>query len=1606
MNFFRQHKLLIATGLALLRGSALAQIAGQPSPAQPARIVTRYVLTSTSQGDEHDPTAWRLLASNDGGGSWTILDVQTNQQFIARSQPVLYRIDNRQPYETYRLQIDAIKLDSVTLDMSAQLSGFRLLGSLVNVSDESRLQMRVVSSCADPMRGPPEFALDDDPTTDWCDYGLGSTGGCWLQVSYATESETEVTNLSQAEMLVRLPPTRVGLTDGGSRVISNLVARVVVPQTLTGYALTSANDEPERDPRTWKLLGSDDGATWTPVDQRLNESFTGRFERRVFNLTRPAAFRVFRLQIDACPGTNGYGCQIADVEPLYADGQAEVKYSLVVSSSSDNPPLESAEMAFDHNFRTKWLSFNDASVANPCWLQWQLTPREEEWPVISQRQVDLVARRLRINQILEETNIPEVSIHGYALTSANDYPARDPSDWKLLGSKDQGKTWEILDARQHEQFAGRFQRRSFSLAHPVTGQIFRLQIESVSSPTNGNAVQLAEVELLFDNPKIASSLTVLVSSQNENFPLETADNLFDGNVNTKWLDSALAGPTHASWIEWHYAQGADPGVIDLDREMVTQSLSPKRIQLRLAAAVLFTDPAKSVAGLGDQTGFEWVHLDPWPAGLGPGAQIEFNGDLQIRSGALFVSQVRVKSLGPLPTAGNAVGALAMNQDYFSGSVTGRISSIFSGPFYCGATLTLTNHSSVMVRLPGTRFPLPPEMACPVKVIGTIEYLIAPDGARVPGVLWLARPETITLAPQTEDDWNQLPEYSPSVPLPAAVCLHGTLKRGGPAGVNCLQVDTNCIPTDVTVDLPGAANAPVKAAGWLDNETGQPILEHASVAAAGPTRLANLPQLKRISEVRQFINRYNDAHASANVRGVVTYIDLALGEFYLQDGPDAILVRGQLNAGLHPKLSEEGNYVELHGVVEDDDLDATGPVRLLGKGQLPEPVRPSWDHLLSGENDARWVEVEGVITEAKSDRIALSVAGGQLVAWINELDSRAAQSLPGSLARIRGVCAPIVNTRNQRLGMRLLVPSLEFVDLLRQTPEEPFALPSLPINAVMSADPANLGAQRRYARTQGVVTCQQGRLLFLQDKTDGLRAILRDDAEVAQGDAVEVVGVPQPDGFSAKFTQAVVRKTGRGTVPEAVPIDLAKVTMADLAQQRDAMRVTLEAILVNESTDALRRTLNLRSEQAREVFSAYLPAEHSPAAQPSLPVGSRLRLQGVLKAIQDKAPDLGQTATSFELYLNSASDIAVLERPSWWTTQHMLQLSGVFAGFLAVGLAWIWLLRNQVRQRTRDLAAKIEELKRSELSLAAEVAGRKRLQADADKAHKQLLAVARQAGMAEVATGILHNVGNVLNSVNVSSTLVMELLRNSHPDGLEKAVAMLRQNETELGAFFKIHEKGQKLLPYLQQLAGHLSASKAGALHELQDLDKNIQHIKEIVAVQQDYAKFAGLTEQLPAAELVEDALLMNASSLEQHQVKTIRQFDPLAPPVEADRHKVLQILVNLIRNARQACEDSGMAERRIGVVIQPAGQDVQILITDNGAGIPAGNLDRIFSHGFTTRKEGHGFGLHNAALAATEMGGSLQAASRGTGQGATFTLTLPAANQPPQKAVVFHDKQP
>ncbi|OOG82315.1 hypothetical protein B0E41_15695 [Hydrogenophaga sp. A37] len=282
----------------------------------------------------------------------------------------------------------------------------------------------------------------------------------------------------------------------------------------------------------------------------------------------------------------------------------------------------------------------------------------------------------------------------------------------------------------------------------------------------------------------------------------------------------------------------------------------------------------------------------------------------------------------------------------------------------------------------------------------------------------------------------------------------------------------------------------------------------------------------------------------------------------------------------------------------------------------------------------------------------------------------------------------------------------------------------------------------------------------------------------------------------------------------------------------------------------------------------------------------------------------------------------------------------------------------------------------------------------EEVQAQLLMTARLAGMAEIATNVLHNVGNVLNSVNVSADLIGTQLRTSKLKGLARAVGLMDTHTEDLGEFLTQDAKGKLLPTYLRELARTLEVEHEAMATELGALCSSVDHIKQVIATQQSYAGTPRVVESAKVDELLDDALRMHADALTRHKVDVIKDHLTL-PSLLLDRHRVLQVLVNLISNAKQAMDT--VTDRRHLITLNAAllegveGAVLRLTVTDNGEGIAPENLTRVFSHGFTTRKNGHGFGLHSCVLAAQEMGGSLHVHSDGPGQGASFILEVPVA---------------
>jgi signal transduction histidine kinase len=275
----------------------------------------------------------------------------------------------------------------------------------------------------------------------------------------------------------------------------------------------------------------------------------------------------------------------------------------------------------------------------------------------------------------------------------------------------------------------------------------------------------------------------------------------------------------------------------------------------------------------------------------------------------------------------------------------------------------------------------------------------------------------------------------------------------------------------------------------------------------------------------------------------------------------------------------------------------------------------------------------------------------------------------------------------------------------------------------------------------------------------------------------------------------------------------------------------------------------------------------------------------------------------------------------------------------------------------------------------------------ESAQGRLVDLSRRAGMAEVASGVLHNVGNVMNSVNVGASVAREAVNALPVEGVTRAVGLIDENAHRLAEYLTTDAIGRKLPDYLRKLGQALSGEKRAIVANIDQLAEHLEHMKKIIAAQQSYAKVNGVTEVCTLEEITETALAISEAALRNSNIEVVRRYEKLAP-VLVDRHQIMQILVNLVSNAKHALEDVGRPDRQLIVSIGKVEGGVRIEVRDNGAGIASENLPRIFSHGFTTKRTGHGFGLHNCANAAQQMDGSLTAYSDGPGKGASFVLRI------------------
>ncbi|MBF0190950.1 MAG: PAS domain S-box protein [Magnetococcales bacterium] len=299
-----------------------------------------------------------------------------------------------------------------------------------------------------------------------------------------------------------------------------------------------------------------------------------------------------------------------------------------------------------------------------------------------------------------------------------------------------------------------------------------------------------------------------------------------------------------------------------------------------------------------------------------------------------------------------------------------------------------------------------------------------------------------------------------------------------------------------------------------------------------------------------------------------------------------------------------------------------------------------------------------------------------------------------------------------------------------------------------------------------------------------------------------------------------------------------------------------------------------------------------------------------------------------------------------------------------------------------------------IAVVRDVAEERETRERIERLNRELLEAERGSSMAAIANGVLHNVGNLLVPVVVGVQILVEGLRGSRLSRLVDVAKMLDRPEDEQIRFLTTDAQGRKVLGYLGRLSAHLVEERANLLNEANLVVAGSDAVSKLISSQQALARrSSGEMESVNIAEIIDQLLAMNAYSFERHFITVERDFNASIVELVLDRQRLLQIVANLIWNARDALKSRNDGRAVLSIQLRSDPHHVWIIVSDNGCGIAAENLPHLFKEGFTTKSGGHGFGLYSAACSARELGGGLTVSCPGIGSGATFTLQLPVRRE-------------
>jgi signal transduction histidine kinase len=587
----------------------------------------------------------------------------------------------------------------------------------------------------------------------------------------------------------------------------------------------------------------------------------------------------------------------------------------------------------------------------------------------------------------------------------------------------------------------------------------------------------------------------------------------------------------------------------------------------------------------------------------------------------------------------------------------------------------------------------------VRALGISEFDYVSDGQRVAGTLLVPSLKQVEILELDVARWNDYPRQpiasllNTNFPdtVEAIVHVRGKLRSQPVGKPMVIADDTGQLFLETTQPLPGPEGVVVEALGrW--SRTGsnvvlrcgfyRPADANTDAASTAPPFLATIEQVKRLS--REEAQR----GYPVKIRGIIT--SPLNGGFFIQDATWAIYVRW-------PGLSDRedpraGDYWEVEGetFVEFAPNILAHRAERLGTGTLPTPLRPTWDQLINGSLDTRYVEVQGIVTAVDSEGMALLTRAGKIKVQLSGVDPQSLRQYENGLIRVRGCVIPGRNAATQEVELGHILLSNSSINLDEPPPSDPFAANLKSTSDLLLFD-VSAGAIQR-VKLAGQIVHVRDHEYFLMEGTNGFRFVPKTAVDVEVGEQVEVVGFADLGGPSPVLREAVVRRTGRGPLPAAVSLT------EDSLRERlhDATLVRIGARLINLGLDRAGQVLELQT--GARGFVARLDRHQGQLGD--LAPGCRLQLTGVF-AGKGGDPASARDLDSFELLLNSPDGVEILTRPSWWTLRRTLTVVSAMTLLILGALAWITVLRRQVEERSRLLTLEVERREYTERQRALE-----------------------------------------------------------------------------------------------------------------------------------------------------------------------------------------------------------------------------------------------------------------------------------------------------------------